>query len=551
MSFENIDFFYGDRRATENPLTFLRAIESELASLPHLSESSKCNYLYLHCSSTSDAEVWYEKLECDLPAAVASWAIFVKHFRVKWLGAPPSSLLDPEPVISIKSVTATLIACETPTITTVTDANTIITTATIPAHIDTAAPAILETITTSKPLNQAADVQHVTIGPTPVPARTEVKLTTSTNTTDSSSAVTMVEQQDNEEPVVGKEKEQERSAEQQESGGEHEKSTEGRIYSEVRVHAPPLIAFNVTVHEPQRFDWAREGDDFLDLSPVAFSDNGTIVHVNGTPQVRGKATPFDPDPGDVADDPIGVALANTVPTELIPVNSISAAPILINIIDPDPGDVATGVALTNTVPIDPAPIGPVSCNMAIEPHYVALTNAMPSEPIRANPAATILVSPTDHVPVDPDLPRLGFFSTVLADPVPVDPTGIAPLTPVHIDPVSVTPANLKYSTITILIGCLLTALFGYKTHLLDYLFIRHFLSLKFHFLYHFFRVMDQFYSNSKASAGISNQFGLRIFCCLLISPFRDFYSCFGSLFLGVRSLDCERGRSHVWGGHLW
>jgi hypothetical protein len=138
-------WFYGDYRSGENPLAFLTNFEAALARLPHLSESEKCAQFYNCCKSDFDAENWYENLEKNTPAAVTSWTTFVLHFRVKWLGASPSSLLEP---VSKKPDTATPIATKTTT-TTITNANTAITTTiTIPAPTITAALAVYKTTTT-------------------------------------------------------------------------------------------------------------------------------------------------------------------------------------------------------------------------------------------------------------------------------------------------------------------------------------------------------------------------------------------------------------------
>jgi len=91
--------FYGDYRYGEDPLAFLTDLETALAQLPHLSEPEKCERLYLRCRSGFDAEDWYENLEQNSPAVVTSWSTLVLHFRVKWLGASPNTLLEiPKPV---------------------------------------------------------------------------------------------------------------------------------------------------------------------------------------------------------------------------------------------------------------------------------------------------------------------------------------------------------------------------------------------------------------------------------------------------------------------
>jgi len=72
--------FYGDYRYGEDPLAFLRYLETTLANLPHLSEPEKCDRLYLRCKSDSDAEDWYENLESNSPTVVSSWSTLILHF---------------------------------------------------------------------------------------------------------------------------------------------------------------------------------------------------------------------------------------------------------------------------------------------------------------------------------------------------------------------------------------------------------------------------------------------------------------------------------------
>jgi hypothetical protein len=65
------------------------------------------------------------------------------------------------------------------------------------------------------------------------------------------------------------------------------------------------------VYELQRFDWARDVDDSLGLSPVVDYNSGTVAHVQDTPQpvpidptlgqpVPANTVPVDPDLRDVA-----------------------------------------------------------------------------------------------------------------------------------------------------------------------------------------------------------------------------------------------------------
>ena len=104
------NMFYGDFRHTENPLTFLKMLEEALEAMPHLSESKKCEYFYLHCRSGFNAETWYENLA---PPITTSWTTLVLHFRVKWLRANPKILLEvpeiPPPTFCTATTTPTAI----------------------------------------------------------------------------------------------------------------------------------------------------------------------------------------------------------------------------------------------------------------------------------------------------------------------------------------------------------------------------------------------------------------------------------------------------------
>jgi hypothetical protein len=103
------------------------------------------------------------------------------------------------------------------------NANMVIsTTTTTPAHSNAAVPTTFETTATPKRLNREVDAQHIT----PVPALSEVKLTTTTTATDSNNATMMDEQQDNQELTMGREEEQaekEGVREQEGDTGEQEK----------------------------------------------------------------------------------------------------------------------------------------------------------------------------------------------------------------------------------------------------------------------------------------------------------------------------------------
>jgi hypothetical protein len=199
--------------------------------MPDMSDSNKCYRFYLNCKADLDVEYWYEELESNSPMILTSWATFVKHFHVKWLGAPPSSVLEPEPVISKKTDTATLIACTTPT--------TTITTA-IPA------PAIYET-TMPERLDRVADARHVTTPSTPVSTQT---------TTTTANSNTVIEQQDNQELAVRREKEQEMGVEKQ------DRTSERNADAGEQERTP------TTQSESARFDWAADVDEAYGLNPI-------------------------------------------------------------------------------------------------------------------------------------------------------------------------------------------------------------------------------------------------------------------------------------------
>jgi hypothetical protein len=152
-------------------------------------------------------------------------------------------------------------------------------------------------------------------------------------------------------------------------------------------------ALGATIDEPQQFDWARDVDDSLGLSPIVFNNDRVIVHVNAIPQVCGKATPFELEPGDVADGPTGVALTSTAPTDPIPV-------------DPD-------------------------LNLPI---YFKLT---PINPIHGKPEPAALNNPVPTVPIDPDPNN----HTMLTAAVPVDPAA-AVLSDIAVD--QLTPIDIPW-----------------------------------------------------------------------------------------------------------
>jgi hypothetical protein len=274
-------WFYGDNRHGENPLEFLTNFEAALTRLPHLSESAKCKRFYNHCKSDFDAEDWYENLEKNSPAAVALWSNLILHFRVKWLGASPNTLLEiRKPVTTTELDTATTIAYETTT-TTITNANTATTTTTtIPAPTSTAALAVYKTTTTPERPDRVADTRCIIALLTPTPTKPELETPTSTTATNSDNAIATVKHQDDEKRVAEREEGgeevkkweemSEREVERREADtGEQERAavTQGEVRDPAQSPTTRAAA-NARPHEPARSDWVAEVDEAMGLSPV-------------------------------------------------------------------------------------------------------------------------------------------------------------------------------------------------------------------------------------------------------------------------------------------
>jgi hypothetical protein len=111
---------------------------------------------------------------------------------------------------------------------------------------------------------------------------------------------------------------------------------------------------------------------------------------------------------------IGVALAKTAPTNLIPNDSAPVAPTLAI-----PGDVTIGpvhTAFAGAVPVDPDPVNPSAltkdgCKTAT--HTLVNCSAAPANSIPADSNPVICVDPIDTTP---------------AEPVHVDPVAGTPIT---------------------------------------------------------------------------------------------------------------------------
>ena len=153
MAYANM--FFGDHRSTENPRQFLESIEASFFAFPGISEAEKCLRFYNLCRSGSDTEEWYETLqECN--SDTTTWAQLVAEFRYRWQWSFPRDAHG-NPIYSTKPTyleNTTGIAITTSA------------TATIPAPTNPATSAVHETTTTPQPLDQTADVLHVTVSHT-------------------------------------------------------------------------------------------------------------------------------------------------------------------------------------------------------------------------------------------------------------------------------------------------------------------------------------------------------------------------------------------------
>ena len=152
----NMNIFLSDPNSTENLLQFLESIEVSFVALLGISEVGKCLQFYNLCRLGSDAKEWYETLqECNSDTNIIndnghSHAIHSNSI----FSTKPTYLKNTVGMIITKPATTTI---PTPTMTTIHDTAT----ATI-SMTNTAASAIHEITTTSQPLNQMADAQHIT-----------------------------------------------------------------------------------------------------------------------------------------------------------------------------------------------------------------------------------------------------------------------------------------------------------------------------------------------------------------------------------------------------
>jgi hypothetical protein len=383
--------FYGDNRHGKNPLEFLTNFEIGLSQLPHLSESVKCKRFYNHCKSDFDAGT--KILKKNSPAVVTSWPTIVLHFRVKWLGAAPDTLLKiRKPVTTTELDTATMIAYKTSTTTTMNVNTTITTTTTTPAPTSTAAlPVYKTTITPARP-NHVADTRHVIAPPTLNPAQLKAETTnapTNSSPSDIRATYTAVRQhgRTEEEPEVervemlkeegkgGKKQGEmsEREVEQRETeAGEQEGIEEAQSKVRDPAASPTTrAAANARLHEPVQSDWAAEVDEAMGLSPT--------VHDTLQPEPADPApAPINPAPGDIAVDPDCTAFANAVPANPV---AIDPAPVPSN---------STPTSFVHPVPADSTTTdsSPVTC--------VNMTDITPTEPMHVDPVAETFVTRPIH-----------------------------------------------------------------------------------------------------------------------------------------------------------
>lgn len=73
--------FYGDGRTTESPSDFIKLIQASFDNKQGITEEQKCERLFLHCKSDSDAEEWYEGLSAPTNT---DWGKLITAFRTRW-----------------------------------------------------------------------------------------------------------------------------------------------------------------------------------------------------------------------------------------------------------------------------------------------------------------------------------------------------------------------------------------------------------------------------------------------------------------------------------
>ena len=87
--------FQGHFQPKKDARALLTYFKNDLTRLPVLlTEHEKCTHFSNYVYTNSYAEEWYEEFENSGPEILTLWMMLCKHFCVKWLGAPPSILLE-------------------------------------------------------------------------------------------------------------------------------------------------------------------------------------------------------------------------------------------------------------------------------------------------------------------------------------------------------------------------------------------------------------------------------------------------------------------------
>ena len=86
--------FHGDFSPNEDTQALLMHFKNDLARLPVLmTDPEKCVHFYNYVYMNSHAEEWYEEFGNSAPEGLTLWTTLCKHFCIKWLSAPLSTLL--------------------------------------------------------------------------------------------------------------------------------------------------------------------------------------------------------------------------------------------------------------------------------------------------------------------------------------------------------------------------------------------------------------------------------------------------------------------------
>ena len=300
-------------------------LETRFARSTNYTEEGKCESLACHLGAGSIAERWYDELEISTPEITNSWTTLRKYFHVKWLGAPPSILLEvPPPTFCTATTTPTANGRadashhSPPTTTSSQPTNNAPTTSKLnPIMPRTTQTNIKPPANETKPETTVATTSDATIG-------------TNTITGDGMDRRVNGEGRKEEEQirtVFGDTKEEERGEE--ETGGEEEAKTQRR--NEVRDKRVPArdddggeprdvrSSPNEGEHEPQRLAFVESGDRASMPKEPEFDDDGDacgLEHLTNSivePQGPHK-TPHDA-PTPATNDVIRSASVSHPPTE--------------------------------------------------------------------------------------------------------------------------------------------------------------------------------------------------------------------------------------------